>query len=137
GPPLQPGAPDATPTIGARDGFLDVRWDWSSSQDNGDPVRNFRVTSYKAGAQESQVVVGAGERVQNFTTENGVQYQFTIEAENKAGWSPPSPMSAAAMSAGPPLGTLGVQASEGDTQSVLTVTGSVDDNGSPIERQEY
>lgn len=137
GPPLQPSAPDATPTIGARDGFLDVRWTWSSAQDNGDPIRSIRITAYKNGAQESQVTVSGGARSQTFDTENGEGYEFTIEAENKAGWSTPSPRSAVAVSAGKPIGSPTLTATEGDTQSVITVGGAVDENGAEITRYEY
>lgn len=138
GPPGQPAVPDASPTIGARDGFLDVRWTWSSSQDNGDAVRRFRVTSFRNGARDSQVVVNDPQaRRQTFQTENGVEYRFTVEAENKAGWSQPSPQSPAAVSAGKPLGSHTVQATEGDTQTTLTLGGTVDDNGAAITRYEY
>lgn len=138
GPPGRPAVPDASPTVGARDGFLDVRWTWTSSQDNGDAVRRFRVTSYRDGAQDAQVVVNDPQaRSQTFQTQNGPEYQFTIEAENKAGWSEVSPRSAVAVSAGKPLGAPSVQASEGDTASVLTMSGAVDDNGAAISRHEY
>ncbi|QGG93634.1 Ig-like domain-containing protein [Actinomarinicola tropica] len=138
GVPLRPSAPDASPTVGARDGFLDVRWTWSSSQDNGDPVRRFRITSYRNGAQDGQVIVSDPQRrSQTFQTENGVDYQFTVEAENKAGWSEASPRSAVAVSAGRPIGAPSVSASEGDTQTVLTLSGGADDNGAAIIRHEY
>src|SRR5690606_31777169 len=92
GPPGQPAVPGGSPNRRARDGFLDVRWTWSSSQDNGDAVQRFRITSFKDGAQDSQVVVNDPQaRRQTFRTENGPSYQFTVEAENKAGWSAASP----------------------------------------------
>lgn len=138
GPPGRPAVPDASPTVGARDGFLDVRWTWSSTQDNGDAVQRFRITSYKDGAQDAQVVVNDPQaRRQTFQTENGPEYQFTVEAENKAGWSEASPRSAAAMSAGKPLNAPSVQASEGDTASVLTLSGAVDDNGAAVSHHQY
>lgn len=138
GVPQRPAVPDASPTVGARDGFLDVRWTWSSSQDNGDAVRRFRVTSFRNGVQDSQVLISDPQRrSQTFQTDNGVDYQFTIEAENKAGWSEASARSAVAVSAGRPIGAPGVQASEGDTQTVLTLTGAADDNGAAIIRHEY
>lgn len=138
GPPGRPAVPDASPTVGARDGFLDVRWTWSSSQDNGDAIRRFRITSYKDGVQDAQVVVNDPQaRRQTFQTENGPAYRFTVEAENKAGWSEASPQSPEAVSAGRPLNAPSVQASEGDTQSTLTLSGAVDDNGAAITHHQY
>lgn len=138
GVPSTPAAPDASPSVGARDGFLDVRWTWSSSQQNGDAVKRFRVTSYRNGARDQQVVVGdPSARSQTFRTANGEQYRFTVEAENKAGWSKPSAQSAVAVSAGKPLGTYRVTATEGDTETTLTLDGTVDDNGASISRLEY
>jgi hypothetical protein len=138
GVPGRPAVPDASPTVGARDGFLDVRWTWSSAQDNGDAVSRFRITSFRNGVQDAQVVVSdPGARTQTFQTDNGESYRFTVEAENKAGWSEASPQSAAAVSAGRPLGAHSVSATEGDTQSTLSLGGSVDDNGAAITRYEY
>ena len=137
GKPGRPAAPDASPSVGARDGFLDVRWTWSNSLENGDAVERFRITSYRNGARDSQVEVGPGARSQTFSTDNGVEYRFTVEALNKAGWSAASPQSAAAVSAGTPKGANSVTASEGDTQTVLTLGGTVDDNGAAISRTEY
>jgi len=139
GVPGQPAVPDASPTVGARDGFLEVRWTWSPSQDNGDAVKRFRITSYRNGVQDAQVVVNdPGQRTQTFQTDNGVAYRFTVEAENKAGWSPASPQSAAAVSAGRPLGTPTiVEATEGDTATVLTIGGDVRDNGASITHYQY
>lgn len=138
GIPATPAAPDASPSVGARDGFLDVRWTWSSSQQNGDPVKRFRITSFRNGARDQQVVVSdPASRSQTFRTVNGEEYRFTVEAENKAGWSKPSAQSAVAVSAGKPLGAYTVTASEGDTQTTLSLAGSVDDNGADISRLEY
>ncbi|MDE0805023.1 MAG: Ig-like domain-containing protein, partial [Acidimicrobiales bacterium] len=90
GVPDQPAVPDASPTVGARDGFLDVRWTWSSTRNNGDAASRFRVTSFRNGVQDSQVVVADPQRrSQTFQTDNGENYRFTVEAENKAGWSQP------------------------------------------------
>jgi len=101
-------------------------------------VKRFRVTSYRNGSRDTQVVVGdPAKRSQTFRTVNGEEYRFTVEAENKAGWSKPSAQSAVAVSAGKPLGTYGVTASEGDTQTTLSLSGSVDDNGAAISRLEY
>lgn len=138
GVPDQPAVPTAEPSVGARDGFLDVRWTWSSAQQNGDAVRSFRITSFKGGTRDSQVTVtDPTARTHTFRTENGVAYRFTVEAENKAGWSPASPQSAPAISAGKPLGAHAVTASEGDTQTTLTLGGSVDDNGAAITHYEF
>src|SRR3546814_4045486 len=48
-----------------------------------------------------------------------------------------SPQSPAALSAGKPLNAPSVQASEGDTQSTLTLSGAVDDNGATITHHQY
>lgn len=137
GVPARPAVPDASPTVGARDGFLDVRWTWSAAQENGAAVQAFRVTPIRNGVAGAPVVVDQSRRSQTFQTDNGEQYQFTVEAQNKAGWSQPSPPSAVAVSAGLPLGAHSVQASEGDTQTQLTLGGTVDDNGAAISRYEY
>lgn len=138
GIPGRPAQPEVNPSIGARDGFLDVNWTWSSSQDNGDAIKRFRIVSYRAGVRDAEVVVNdPSARSHTFRTDNGVEYRFTVEAENKAGWSQASPQSPAAISAGRPLGTPTVSATEGDTQTVLTIGGTVDPNGAPITQHQF
>ncbi len=137
GAPGQPPVPEARGETGSRDGFLLVRWTWSPNLENGDAVDRFRITAFRNGVQDQQVIVGGGARSQQFDTDNGVGYQFTVEAENKAGWSNPSAKSASAISAGRPLGQPSVSASEGDRSSTLTIGGSVDDNGAAISGYQY
>lgn len=132
-----PAAPDV-PTTTAGDMFIDVAWTWRAADNNGDAPDAFRVTALRNGVEDQVVEVGATARTQRFSTDNDVDYQFTVAARNKAGWSEPSGMSAVTVSAGPPLGTPVVTASEGDTQSVLTIDASaVKDNGADIQGWEY
>src|SRR5699024_3139623 len=110
-----------------RDGFLDLDWTWSSSKENGDPIDRFRITVHRDGEVHDRLEISdASARSQTFSTDNGVPYRFTVEAHNKAGWSEPSKQSAEAISAGRPLGKPTVTATEGDTQTTLTVGGKVD-----------
>lgn len=141
GLPFTPAAPEVRQEIGNRDGFLDVHWQWSTSQDNGDAASAFRITVFRNGSQVEQVQVNdGGARARTFNTVNGEEYQFTVEAMNKVGWSQPSARSAAAVSAAAPKAVSSVSADVesgvGSQQAKLTFT-APDDNGAAITGYQY
>lgn len=131
GVPLNPVAP----TTERGDRFLTVRW--QRPDENGDAIVEYRITIIRAGVEQGRISIPDGNQFQTqIDTDNGVEYQFQLEARNKAGWSARSPRSVAAVSAGRPFAITSVTASEGDTLSVLSFT-APNDNGASISRYEY
>ncbi|MCC5949483.1 MAG: cadherin-like domain-containing protein [Nitriliruptoraceae bacterium] len=130
GVPLNPVAP----TIEEGDRLMTVRW--SRPEENGDAVVEYRITIIRAGVETGTVSIpdGARRSVQ-LDTDNGVEYQFRMEARNKAGWSERSSASAPAVSAGRPFPVSSVSATEGDRATQLSFD-EPDDNGAAITRYQ-
>ena len=89
GVPVAPVKPAAVP------GNDQASVSWKTPKNNGAAIDSYRVTPFVTGSTQtarlykstkvSQVVTGL---------KNGNRYQFKVEAHNKFGWSPPSPVSA-------------------------------------------
>lgn len=102
----------STPTItnnqpGQRATQINVAWTWNNStQGNGDNVTTFRVTPYRNGVAQTPKVINDGTaRSTSFSVTSadyGTEYRFTLEAQNKAGWSAPSSQSSAIVPADVP-----------------------------------
>lgn len=122
------------PTTEKGDLFLTVNWE--RPNENGDAIKRYRITVFREGVKDGEVTISdATRRSTKIDTDNGVEYRFTVEAENKAGWSDPSPRSIPAVSAGRPFPVDSVSATDGDTVATLSFS-DPDDNGAEITRYE-
>ncbi|WP_229051836.1 Ig-like domain-containing protein [Aeromicrobium sp. Leaf350] len=88
-------APVAEARNNGAGGGRTVRALWEPPNDNGDPIAGYRLVTYANGSVLRTEELPAGTVNRTYDgVENGVDYTFTIEAKNRAGWATsPSPRS--------------------------------------------
>ncbi len=136
GLPGQIGQPTAEPlNSGATGGAVRLRW--VAPEANGDPITGYRITMYSGG---SPAVIEhhstATER--DFTVKNGVDYQFTVIAENRAGFGKtPSAKSNVANPYGKASAPVVTgKGTESDHHAVIKFRTPTDDGGRRVTQYE-
>jgi hypothetical protein len=125
---------------GARQGVIEVSWTASDTTNgNGDEIDGFRVSGVGSNGETVSAPASAAERTQRFNVTNGVDYTFSVEAENKAGWSAPSPASVVGRADDVPAQITSVSLDlAGLTAGSATLTfAAPNDNGATIDRYNY
>lgn len=125
---------------GARQGVIEVSWTASDTTNgNGDEIDGFRVSGVGSNGDTVSAPASAAERTQRFNVTNGVDYTFSVEAENKAGWSAPSPASVVGRADDVPAQITSVSLDlAGRTAGSATLTfAAPNDNGATITRYTY
>ncbi|MFT4300082.1 MAG: Ig-like domain-containing protein [Aeromicrobium sp.] len=103
GKPTKMAAPTATaPNSGTKGDGKTIKATWVAPKDNGDPISGYRLVTYRDGAQWKVEEISAGQTSKQYdNVDNGVDYSFSVEAENRAGYSDPSAKSNAVNPYGP------------------------------------
>ncbi len=128
---------------GAPQGVIEVSWTASDTVNgNGDEIDQFRVTGQGSNGELLSTTVRASVRTQRFNVTNGVDYTFSVEAENKAGWSAPSPASVVGRADDVPDAPAAITSVSldlaGRTAGSATLTfAAPNDNGATITRYSY
>lgn len=138
GKPAVMKAPVAEALSNGADGGRTIRALWEPSDDNGDPIAGYRLVTYANGSvlRTEELPAGTTSRTYN-GVENGIDYSFTIEAKNRAGWSPsPSPRSNAVKPFGPASAPQITGATEGDGRFDLQIVTPADNGGYPVTRYQ-
>jgi hypothetical protein len=109
GPPLRPAAPTADRVDTAVGGQTKVSWTQPGL--NGAPIETYYLDVYQGGELQRTVEVPGTRTTQTVQDlDTAVSYRFAIRAENKAGESEASALSAAVVAYGTPEPATGVQA---------------------------
>ncbi|WP_344204063.1 Ig-like domain-containing protein [Aeromicrobium alkaliterrae] len=134
GVPATMSAPVAEARNNGAAGGRTIRALWEPSDDNGDPIAGYRLTTYANGSVLRTEELPAGTVSRTYDgVENGVDYSFTVEARNRAGWSPsPSPRSNVVKPFGPASAPQITGAAEGDGRFDLQIITPADDGGYPV-----
>jgi len=114
-----------------------VRLRWVAPDDNGDPVTGYRITMYSDGSP-SAVEHNSAATQREFTVQNGVDYQFTVVAENRAGLGKtPSPKSNIANPYGKASApVITGKGTESDHHAVIKFRTPSNDGGRPVTQYE-
>jgi hypothetical protein len=134
------GTPDVmkAPVAEARNngagGGKTIRALWEPSGDNGDPISGYRLVTYANGSVLRTEELPAGTTSRTYDgVENGIDYTFTIEAKNRAGWATsPSPRSNAVKPFGPASAPQITGFTEKDGAFDLHIVTPADNGGYPV-----
>jgi hypothetical protein len=127
-----PKAPTAPTALSAVPGNGQAVLSWAAPADNGSAsVTRYLVTPFVAGVAEPVRTFDSATTQVVTRLTNGKTYRFTVKAENAAGTSPSSVMSAP-VTAGAPTAPPSASATPGPGQATVSWSVPASDNGEPI-----
>jgi hypothetical protein len=141
GVPGTPAAPTAAGVASDIGQQMDVSW--TAPADNGAAITSYTLTIIKAGTADGTKTLSGDVTTTTVDVVNGVQYTFHITATNKAGQSPRSPDSAAAVAHGKPAQITSFTVADHDASNhgydgrVQYSLTPPDDNGQAIVKYEF
>ncbi len=113
-----PGRPDAPVANPVNDGIgQQMNVTWSEPLTNGAPISTYQLTVLRGGSAVQTLTVDGGQRQATVDVTNGLTYTYTLVAVNKAGPSPASAASAAAVAHGKPAQITGFSVSDHDSSN--------------------